>query len=89
MPRVIIAHSVGNMDTWLAGGEDRKEIFKKFCSSYRVYRQPKENKVALVLENVDMQKLEATLADPASDKAKAKHTVREPGEMYVEVEGGR
>jgi hypothetical protein len=36
-----------------------------------------------------MKKFEAALAHPDTDKAKAKHTVREPGELYVEVEGGR
>ncbi len=89
MPRVMATHPVGNMDTWLAGGKERAEIFKKFCSSYRVYRDPKENKVAIVWENADMQKLQATLAHPDTDKAKAKHTVREPIEIYVEVEAAR
>jgi hypothetical protein len=77
------------METWLAGGEERKEMFKTFSSSYRIYRHHKENKIAIVWENVDMQKFEAVLKNPETDKAKAKHTVREPGEMYVEVEGGR
>ena len=40
-------------------------------------------------ENADLQKLEAVLAHPDTEKAKAKHTVREPVDMYVEVEGGR
>jgi hypothetical protein len=64
-------------------------MFKTFSSSYRIYRHHKENKIAIVWENVDMQKFEAVLKNPETDKAKAKHTVREPGEMYVEVEGGR
>jgi hypothetical protein len=89
MPRVIITHPVGNMDTWLAGGEERKELFKTFSSSYRVYRHAKENKFAIVWENVDMKKFEAVLKDPKTDKAKARHTVREPGEIYVEIEGAR
>lgn len=89
MARVMATHAVGNMDTWLAGGEERKEIFKKFCSGYRVYRHAKENRVALVWEDADMQKLEATLTHPDTDKAKTKHTVRDPIDIYVEVEGGR
>ena len=40
-------------------------------------------------ENVDMKKFEAALKDPNVGKAKAKHTVQEPGEIYVEIEGGR
>jgi hypothetical protein len=89
MPRVIATHSVGNMDTWLDGGKERAEIFKQFSSGYRIYRHPKENKVALVWENADLQKLEAAMSHPDTAKAKSKHTVLEPIEIYVEVEGGR
>jgi hypothetical protein len=89
MPRVIATHAVGNMDTWLAGGAERAEIFKQFSSGYRIYRHPKENKVALVWENADLQKLEAALAHPDTEKAKSRHTVLEPVDIYVEVEGGR
>ena len=89
MPRVIATHAVGNMDAWLAGGTDRAEIFKQFCSGYRIYRHPKDNKVALVWENADLQKLETVLGHPDSAKAKSRHTVLDPIEIYVEVEGGR
>lgn len=89
MPRVIATHAVGNMDTWLEGGEERAEIFKQFSSAYRIYRHAKESKVALVWENANLQKLEATLTHPDTEKAKSRHTVLEPIEMYVEVEGGR
>jgi hypothetical protein len=89
MPRVIATHRVGNMDTWLRGGEERAQIFKQFSSGYRIYRHPSENKVALVWENADLGKLEAALSHPDTEKAKAKHTVQEPIDIYVEVEGGR
>ena len=89
MPRVIATHAVGNMDTWLAGGAERAEIFKQFSSAYRIYRHPKENKVAIVWENADLQKLEATLGHPDTEKSKARHTVRDPIELFIEVEGGR
>ena len=89
MPRVIAMHSVGNMETWLAGGAERTEIFKQFSSGYRIYRHPNDSKVAIVWENADLQKLESVLAHPNTEKAKAKHTVREPIDIYVEVEGGR
>jgi hypothetical protein len=89
MPRVIAAHAVGNMETWLAGGAERAEIFKQFSSAYRIYRHHQNNKVAIVWENADLQKLEAVLAHPDTEKAKAKHTVREPLDIFVEVEGGR
>ena len=89
MPRVIATHPVGSMETWLAGGAERAEIFKQFSSAYRIYRHAKENRIAIVWENADLQKLEATLAHPDTEKAKSRHTVLEPIDMYVEVEGGR
>ena len=89
MPRVIATHGVGHMETWLAGEAERAEIFKQFSSGYRIYRHSKDSKVAIVWENADLAKLEAVLARPETEKAKAKHTVREPIEMYVEIEGGR
>ena len=88
MPRVIATHAVGNIDKWLAGGKERAEIFNQFSSGYRIYRHQNENKVALVWENVDLQKFKAVLAHPDTEKAKSRHTVREPIEVYVEVEGG-
>ena len=88
MPRVIATHAVGDMDKWLAGGKERADIFKQFSSGYRIYRHQKENKVALVWENVDLQKFSAVLAHPDTEKAETRHTVRDPIDVYVEVEGG-
>jgi hypothetical protein len=88
MPRVIATHAVGDIDKWLAGGKERADIFKQFSSGYRIYRHQKENKVALVWENVDLQKFSAVLAHPDTEKAKTRHTVRDPIDVYVEVEGG-
>ena len=48
MPRVIATHGVGNMETWLAGGEERAAIFKQFSSGHRIYRHAKDKKVAIV-----------------------------------------
>ena len=89
MPRVIATHGVGNMDIWLKGGAERAEIFKQFSTGYRIYRHANDNKVAIVWEGADMAKLEAALAHPDTEKAKARHTVRGPVDIYVEVEGGR
>ena len=89
MLTVIATHAVGNMQTWLAGGAERAEIFKQFSSNYRVYRHMTDSKVAVVWENVDLQKLEATLVHPETEKAKVRHTVRDPIEVFVEVDGAR
>jgi hypothetical protein len=77
------------MDTWLAGGAERAELFKQFAASYRIYRHATENRVAIVWKNADLQKLQTVLSHPDTEKAKSKHTVLEPVDIYVEVEGGR
>ena len=89
MPRVIATHAVGNMETWLAGGSERAELFNQFSSGYRIYRHPDANKVAIVWENADVAKLQAVLTHPDTEAAKTRHTVREPLDLYIEVDGGK
>jgi hypothetical protein len=89
MPNVIATHAVGNMETWLAGGDERTAFFKKFCRAYRVYRHPGQAKVSVFFEDADMAKLEATFAEPAAVAAKARHTVVDPIDIYVEVQNAR
>ena len=74
MPRVVATHAVGNMETWLAGAEERAEIFRQF---------------AIAWENADLDKLQAALADPDTETAKSRHSVLDPVELYLEVEGRR
>ena len=40
MTAVVVTHAVGNIDTWLKGGADRKELFAKFCSSSSNFQTP-------------------------------------------------
>ena len=89
MTAVVVTHAVGNIDTWLKGGANRKEVFARFCSSYRIFRHPDDtNRVSIVCENVDLAKLKAAM-DTAEIKAlMAKHTVIDPVEVYIEVDGG-
>ena len=89
MTAVVVTHAVGNMDTWLKGGSDRKEVFLKFCSSHRIFRHPDQaNRVSIVCENADLAKIMAAM-DTAEIKAlMAKHTVIAPVEVYIEVDGG-
>jgi hypothetical protein len=90
MTAVVVTHAVGDIDTWLKGGADRKELFSKFCSSHRIFRHPDDpNRVSIVCENVDLAKLKATLDTAETNAAKAKHTVIDPIEVYMEVDGGR
>ena len=31
MTTVVATHAVGNMDTWLEGGDERNALFESFC----------------------------------------------------------
>ena len=88
MTTVVATHAVGNMDTWLAGGVERAEIFKNFCSSYRIFKHVDQNQVSLVWEGVDLEKMQAMLGSPEAAEAKERHTVIDPIEIYIDVDGG-
>ena len=88
MTTVVATHGVGNMDTWLAGGDERATMFKEFCTGYRVFRHGDKAQVSLVWESADLDKMKATLSSPEAAEAKARHTVLDPIEISVEVDGG-
>ncbi|MHA1565828.1 MAG: hypothetical protein ACTSX7_11000 [Alphaproteobacteria bacterium] len=88
MTTVVATHAVGNMDTWLGGGDVRKALFANFCSSYRIFRHTDGDRVSLVWEGVDLEKMQALLSSTESEAAKAKHTVIDPIEVYIEIDGG-
>ena len=88
MTTVVATHAVGDMETWLAGGEDRRELFKTFCSSHRIFKHVDRDEVSIVFEGVDLEKMMATLSSPEASAAKAKHTVIDPIDVYVEIENG-
>ena len=88
MTTVVATHAMGNMDTWLAG-DNRKALFPNFCSSYRVFRHVKSNRIAIIFENADVAKMQTFLGSPEAQAAKAKDTVIDPIEVYVEVAGGK
>jgi hypothetical protein len=89
MTAVVVTHAVGSIDTWLKGGGDRKELFAKFCSSHRIFRHPDQaNRVSIVCENMDVDKLKAAMDSPEIKALMAKHTVIDPVEVYIEVDGG-
>jgi hypothetical protein len=89
MTAVVVTHAVGNIDTWLKGEDDRKKLFPKFCSSHRIFRHPDQaNRVSIVCEDMDLAKLKAAMATAEVKALMAKHTVIDPVEIYVEVDGG-
>ena len=64
MASVIVTHGVGDMDVWLKGGADREKLFAPFCTSYRIYRLGNSNRVAIVSEGVDLEKMQAAMSSP-------------------------
>lgn len=89
MTAVVATHAVGNMDTWLKGGDERSALFADFSSSYRIFRHAGSDLVSVVWENVDLEKMNALLGSPEGKAAEAAHTVLEPIEVFIEVEGGK
>ena len=89
MTTVVITHAVGNMDTWLRGGDHRKAVFAHFCSGHRIFKHAEANRISIFCENVDLAKMKATLSTPETAKAKAADTVIDPIDIYIEVDGGK
>ena len=88
MTTVVATHAVGNMNTWLGGGDERKALFESFCTSYRIFKHVDKDWVSLVWEGVDLEKMQALLGSPEGAEGKAKHTVIDPIEIYIEIDGG-
>ncbi|SDK95959.1 hypothetical protein [Aliiruegeria lutimaris] len=88
MTKVVVTHAVGNMDTWLGGGEVRTKTFSGFCSGHRIFRHSDQDRVSIIFEDVDLEKMKTILGSPEAAASKAQHTVIDPIEIYIEVEGG-
>jgi hypothetical protein len=88
MTAVVASHAVGDMKTWLDGGDERKALFRGFCSSYHILRHATKNQVCLVWNDVDLEKMKSAMSSPETAARKAKHTVIDPIEIYIEVDGG-
>lgn len=86
MATIIIRHKVGNFDTWLAGHQDRVNVFSPAISSFKTYRDSQNpNSIAMVLEVSDLEKLNELMTDPEVQPYKDKHTVIDPIEVFIEV----
>lgn len=88
MTKVVATHAVGDMKTWLKGGDERNALFKSFCSSHRIFRHATKDRVCVVFNDVNLEKMKAMMASPETAAGKAKHTVIDPIEVYIEVDGG-
>jgi hypothetical protein len=81
MQTIVVRHKVGDFDTWMAGHQDRVDLFSKFGSGFHTFRDTDDpNSVVLVMEVFDLEGLQAMMSNPEImvKIAKEKHTVLEP-----------
>lgn len=88
MASVIIMHNVGDFDTWVSK-DNRSKLMPECCESYSLFRIPGENRVAVLLEGVDMEKLQGLMGGAAGEAAMKEDTVLQPAEMFMLLEGAR
>ncbi len=89
MPTIVIRHRVGDFDTWLKGHQDRVELFSKFASGFKTFRDTDDpNSIVLVGEIFDMDGMQALMGNKEvmEKVAKEKHTVLEPITISMEVD---
>lgn len=87
MATIVITHKVGNFDTWLAGHQDRVNVFSPAIKSFKTFRNANDPKtISMVLEVNDMEKLNAIMTDPKVQPYKDKHTVIDPVEVFMQVD---
>jgi len=89
MTTVVVTHGVGDMEKWLAGGNEGLNMFKAFCTSYQVFKHVERSEVSIVWQGVDLEKMEAVLGSPETQQLKERHTVLDPVEVYIELVDGR
>ena len=86
MPSLVIRHKVGDFKTWLKGHDDRVRLFAPAVSGFKEFQDQDDPKsVLLVLEGKDMEKLNAIMSDPEVQKAKDRHTVKDPLVLSMRV----
>ena len=88
MASIILTHEVGDFETWLSK-ENRANLFPTLCESYRLFRVPGENRVAVLLEGVDLDKVEAMLGSDVAATAMAEDSVLPPVHLHVQLDGAR
>jgi hypothetical protein len=89
MTAVVVTHAVGSMETWLKGGDERSKLFGSFSSNYRIFRHADTDRVSVVWEDVDIEKMKTLLNSSEGKAAEAAHTVVDPIDIFIEVEGGK
>lgn len=86
MQTIIVRHKVGDIDAWLAGHQDRVDIFGPLSTGFRTFQDMNDpHSVVLVIETDDLEALAKAINDPVHDEAKARHTVLEPIIVSTEI----
>jgi len=88
MANIVVVHEVGDFDTWISKN-NREQLLPQCCESYRLYRLPDQNKVAVVVEGADMDKFGALMEGSEGQRAMEEDTVKPPVDLFFEVEGAR
>lgn len=79
MPTIVGRHKVKDINAWLAGHQDRVNLFAPAVSGFKTFQDTDDpNSVVLVIEATDIALLGAIINDPKNKPFKDKHTVIEP-----------
>ena len=86
MATVVVRHKVGNAKAWIAGHQDRLNLFAPAISGYKAFQDlDNPNSVVLVIEVTNLELLGSIINDPKNQAVKDKHTVLEPITMSMEI----
>jgi hypothetical protein len=87
MPRLVVTHSVVDIEQWLAGKAERAELIGKYATNVTDYvAADGSNSVAITADIHDMAGLQALMASPSPEDvaAEQRHGVIPPMTTYIE-----
>ncbi len=87
MPRIVLAHSVVDVERWLKGKDERVAAFASFGSNVTDYvAMDGSNQVAISADVSDLESAQAMLATPPPEAAAQaeSHGVLPPISAYIE-----
>lgn len=87
MPKMVIIHAVGDIDTWLQGKAERAASFSPFASNVTDHVAMDGSKsIAITADLHDMAGLQAALSSPPPEMVDAmeRHGVIQPLSVYID-----
>ena len=87
MPKMVITHSVVDIDRWLQGKAERVEIISKYATNVTDHvAADGSNNVAITADIHDMAGLQELMASPSPEDtaAQERHGVIQPITAYIE-----